>query len=38
VGGTHKLVLVGSDGKIKKVSDNPVDESALRKWIDEAGA
>jgi peroxiredoxin len=34
----HKLLLVGSDGKIKKVSDATLDESALRKWADEAGS
>jgi peroxiredoxin len=35
VTGAHKLVLVGADGKIKKASQETVDEQTLRKWIDE---
>ena len=37
VNGLHKLVLVGSDGKIKQDSEEMADEKLLRKWIEVAG-
>jgi peroxiredoxin len=35
VNGTHKLVLVGSDGIIKEVSENFADTNLLHKWMDQ---
>lgn len=34
----HKLVLVGSDGKVEEISDAFADENLLRKWIEEANS
>jgi cytochrome c biogenesis protein CcmG, thiol:disulfide interchange protein DsbE len=37
VGGVPKLVLIGSDGKVKRISSGWTNKSVLRKWIDGAG-
>lgn len=34
VGGVPKLVLIGTDGKIKRTSSGMADESILREWMD----
>jgi peroxiredoxin len=38
VSGANRLVLVGSDGKIKQDSEDMADEKLLRKWIEVASA
>ena len=37
VSGVPKLVLIGSDGKIKRSKAGMAGESELRQWMDEAG-
>jgi len=37
VGGVPKLVLIGSDGKIKRATSGWTDGSVLRHWIDAVG-
>ena len=37
VSGVPKLVLIGSDGKIKRTTAGWADESVLRNWVDAAG-
>jgi peroxiredoxin len=34
VGGVPKLVLIGTDGKIKRTKAGMADESELREWMD----
>ena len=37
VNGVPKLVLIGSDGKVKRTSSGWTDKSVLRKWMKAAG-
>jgi hypothetical protein len=38
VSGSNRLVLVGSDGRIKQDSEDMADEKLLHKWIEAASA